>query len=166
MTYLNIQLHSLSSRPHSVLQNICTTQDAKKLRLHLKFLTCDILTNERRAQDQPGVSPACDLCDDPIDSIEHALVSCKATADIKERLFPELMNAVAKVQPMSKILRYQPPPPVLTQFVLDCTSFNLPDDIRIPVHNPGVSTVHSVCRDWCYAVGSERSRLLRTHNRN
>ena len=166
MAYLNIQLHGLSGRPHSVLQSIRTTQDAKKLRLHLKFLTCDILTNERRSLDQPGVSPACDLCDDPIDSIEHALVSCKSTADIRGRLFPELMNTVAKVQPMSKILQYHPPAPILTQFVLDCTSFNLPDDIRIPVHNPGVTTVHSVCRDWCYAVGSERSRLLKALRRD
>ena len=166
MTYLNIQLHGLSGRPHSVLQNICTTQDAKKLGLHLKFLTCDILTNERRSEDQPGVSPACDFCDDPIDSIEHALVCCKAIADIRGRLFPELMNTVAKVQPMSKILHYQPPASILTQFVLDCTSFNLPDDIRIPVHNPGVSAVHSICRDWCYAVDSERSRMLRALRRN
>jgi hypothetical protein len=85
MAYLNIELHGLSGRPHSVLQNICTTQDAKKLWLHLKFLTSDILNNERRSLDQPGISPACDLCDDPIDSIEHALVSCKAKVDIRGR---------------------------------------------------------------------------------
>ena len=166
MVYLNIQLHGLSGRPHSVLQNIHTTQGAKKLRLHLKFLTFDILTNERKSLDQPGVSPACDFCDDPIDSTEHALVSCKARVDIRRRLFPELMNMVAKVQPMSKILQYLPPASILAQFVLDCTSVNLPEDIRIPVHNPGVSTVNGVCRDWCYAVASERSRLLRALKKN
>ena len=49
--YLNIQLHGLSGRPHPTLQNINTTRDAQKLRLHLKFLTCDFLTNERIAID-------------------------------------------------------------------------------------------------------------------
>ena len=62
--------------------------------------------------------------------------------------------------------KYQPPAPIQTQFVLDCASFNLLDDIRIPVHNPGVSTAHSVCRGWCYAVGSERSRLLKAIRRD
>jgi hypothetical protein len=47
MQYLNVQLSSLSGRPHPVLHNISTTQDAKKLRLHLKFLTCDFLPNEK-----------------------------------------------------------------------------------------------------------------------
>ena len=38
MTYLNVQLHGLSGRPHPALQHVYNTQDVKKLRLHLKFL--------------------------------------------------------------------------------------------------------------------------------
>ena len=41
MTYLNVELHGLSGRPHPILKNVCTTQDARKPRLHLKFLTCE-----------------------------------------------------------------------------------------------------------------------------
>ena len=84
----------------------------------LKFLTCDILTNERKSIDQPSVSPACDLCDAPTDSIEHVLVSCGATSDVRNRLFPELMNVVAQVQPMSQILQTHPPASTLTQLSL------------------------------------------------
>ena len=62
MKYLNVQLAGLSGRPHPAVQNISTTHEVKKLRLHLKFLTCDYLTNERIFIDRPTISPACVLC--------------------------------------------------------------------------------------------------------
>jgi hypothetical protein len=161
MKYLNVQLLGLSGRPHPVANNILTTQDAKKLRLHLKFLTCDFLTNERLSIDQPTISPACRLCNAPTDSIEHVMVSCLATSEVRSRLIPEIMNAVAQIQPMCQLLKYHPPPNILTQFILDCTSFNLPDSIRIPMHNPGISAIYKISRDWCFSVSSERSRLLK-----
>ena len=162
MIYLNVQMLGLSGRPHPALQNILTTQDVKKLRLHLKFLTCDYLTNERLALDHPGKDPSCQLCLAPSDSIEHVIMSCRATSDVRDRLLPELLNAVAKVQPNNKLLEVLPPPPVMTQFVLDCTSFNLPDSVRIPFHNPQISEIFRISRDWCFAINNERCRMLKT----
>ena len=73
MTYLNVQLHGLSGRPHPALQHVYNTQDVKKLRLHLKFLTGDYLKKDKLALDQPDKSPACSLCPE-VDSIElHTL---------------------------------------------------------------------------------------------
>ena len=160
MKYLNVQLLGLSGRPPPVLQNILTTQDVKKLRLHLKFLTCDYLTNDRLAADQPGRSPACSLCG-VLDSIEHVLLACRATDSVRSRLLPELLNTVSKVQPTCALLAMLPPPSILAQFVLDCTSFNLPDNIRISVQNPGISEIFALSRDWCFGISSERFRLLR-----
>ena len=160
MGYLNVQLAGLSGLPHPLLHGIFTTQDAKKLRLHIKFLTCDFITNERLAVGRPDKSPACSLCPAPLDSIEHVLVSYRATSDIRSRLYPELVNTVAQVQPMCAILSHQPSPQVLTQFILDCTSINLPQSYRIPSHNSGVAKICKVSRDWCYAIHCERSRLL------
>ena len=161
MIYLNVQLAGLSGRPHPILHNICTTQDAKKLRLHIKFLTCDIMTNDRLSKTRPNRSSACDLCSAPLDSVEHVLVSCNATAEVRRRLYPELLNVVAQVQPLCEILHCQSPPPnpVLAQFILDCTSINLPESFRIPAHNPEVHKVCKISRDWCFAINSERSRL-------
>ena len=51
MQYLNVQLSGLSGRPHIALQGILTTQDTKKLRLHLKFLVGDYYHAERLALD-------------------------------------------------------------------------------------------------------------------
>ena len=98
MNYLNVKLSGLTGAPHPALHNIYTTQDVKKLRLHLKFLTGDILTNERLSIDQPTLSPACYLCDAPVESIEHVLVVCRATSEVRNRLIKELMNVVASVQ--------------------------------------------------------------------
>ena len=160
MKYL-VQLHSLSGRPHPALLRIFSTQDSKKLFLYLKFLTCDHITNEKLSLTQPSTSPACSLCGTTPDSTEHVLVACQATSDVRSRLFPELMNTVFKVQPNSGILAYDIPPDVLSQFILDCASFNLPDSIRIPLHNPGISKIYRLSRDWCFAIHSERCRMLR-----
>ena len=155
MKFLNAQLYGLSGLLHPALQHIQDTRDCKKLRSHLKFLTCDIVPHT-------PVTPACSLCDScSTVTVEHIVVSCKALSEVRNRIFPELINTVSQVQPMSGILSYNIPAPIMTQFILDCASFNLPDTIRIPVHNPRISEIYRVARDFCFAVSNERSRLLR-----
>ena len=166
MKYLNVQLHGLSGRPHPALLRILSTQDSKKLRLHLKFLTSDYITNEQLSLTKPNTSSACSLCTTTSDSTEHVLVACQATSHVRSRLFPELMNTVFQVQPNSRILAHDIPNDILSQFILDCTSFNLPDSIRIPVHNPDISKIYRISRDWCFAIHSERCRLLRQAGQN
>ena len=133
----------------------------KKQRLHLKFLTSDFLTNERKSLDQPNLSPACVLCHGSVESIEHVLVVCRATKEVRDRLLPDLLNIVFKVQPSCSILRLPTNNSILAQFILDCTSLNLPDSFRIPAHNPGISAVFKISRDWTFAINSERSRLTK-----
>ena len=160
MKYLNVQLHGLCGRSHPALQYILTTQDSKKLRVHLKLLTCDYIRYD---------SQACSLCNDSNDDIpditEHILVTCQATSSVRQRLFPELMNTVSRVQPTSSILLYNVSPSILTQFILDCTSINLPDSVRIPMHNPDITDIYRIARDWCFAAHSERVRLLKQSDR-
>ena len=159
MRYLNVKLSGLSGRPHPALLCIFSTQDVKRLRDHMKFLAGDFLTAEREALDQPHLSPACKLCQAPVESVEHVLVSCRATAEVRQRIYPELMNVVSKVQPSSHIL-ISPSNPDLTQFILDCTSINLGEQSRVPAHNPGISQIFSKSRDWCTAISNERKRQL------
>ena len=161
MQYLNVQLSGLTGQPHPALRNILTTQDVKKLRLHLKFLTGDYLHAERLALDQPHLSPACKLCSAAVESTEHVLTNCIATAECRRRILPELLQTtVAAVQPMSHVIT-NPTSPNLTQFLLDCTSINLDQSLRVPAHNPKVSDIFKVTRDWCFAVNNERLRLLK-----
>ena len=75
------------------------------------------------------------------------MVVCKATQEVRSRLIPDLMNTVAQVQPTCELLQYQPSAPILTQFLLDCTSLNLPDSFRVPAYNPDISAIYTVSRD-------------------
>ena len=160
LQYLNVQLLGLASRPHPALLNINSTQDAKKLRPHLQFLTGDFLTGWKKSQDQPGTDPSCKLCLHPEETAEHILLTCPKLREVKQRLFPELLNRVAKVQPSCQILQKHSPP-ILVQFILDCTSINLEENWRIPAHNPNIKDIFSVTRDWCFASSKLRTRLLR-----
>ena len=153
-----MKLNGLSGAPHIALLNIRTTQDSLKLRLHLKVLAGDLLTGERLAS-QHGTSPSCKLCPALVESTQHVFTECKGTADIRQRLLPELLNVVLQVQPSSAILTNQSA--YLTQFILDCTSINLPDTYRIPAHNPKVSEIFRISRDWCFSIVRERTRLLK-----
>ena len=96
-----------------------------------------------------------------MDSIEHVLLSCRATDSVRSRLIPDLLNTVASVDPTNGILENLPPVPIMTQFVLDCTSFNLPDPYRISALNSRVSEIFRISRDWCFGISSERLRLLK-----
>ena len=158
MCYLNVQLFDLSGHPQPEPMDILTTQDVKKLRLHIKFLVGDFLTAERVASDQPNISPTCKLCSASVESISHILVQCCPLSEVRERLLPELLNTVSQVQPSSDILN-NPSQQDLTQFILDCTSPNLNNNIRVPAHNPGIKFIFRVSRDWCFALTNERLRL-------
>ena len=160
MSYLNVQLLGLNGRVHPALLDINTTQDAKKLPPHLKFLSGDFLSGEMLASDRPSLSPACKLCSAPADSYDHILLACRATAEIRERIFPELLNIVYQVQPRSILLQNQSHPQ-LAQFILDCTSPNLDENLRIPAHNPGISHVYKISRDWTFAISNQRTSLLK-----
>ena len=167
LSYLNVQLQGLSGGSHPAVQNINSTQDSKKLRAHLKFLCGDFFCGERKAIDTPGSDPKCLLCLAPVESPEHILVLCKATSEIRQRLFPELVNVVSDVQPACGILVTNSfTSSELTQFILDCTSLNLNDSLRIPMHNPGIGQIFRLSRDWCFAVSNSRSRLLAAQKKN
>ena len=73
-------------------------------------------------------------------------------------------NFLSQVQPTSQTLHVAASD-VLTQFILDCTSINLDDSIRVPAHNPGIDKLFQVSRDWCFALSNERSRLLYKENK-
>ena len=81
MTFLNVKLLGLSGKPHPIIANIADSREVPKLRIHLKFLTGDILTYERLAKDQ-DVAPHCRLCLAPVESTEHLLTLCHATAEV------------------------------------------------------------------------------------
>ena len=149
MKYLNVELQGLTGRPHPALSKILNVQDVRKVRAHLKFLTLDF----HHLQESPGQSSYCCLCHEDIScTVEHLIATCRVTLDIRSRMFPELVNVLASVWPNCQFLEYPPPPKILLQFILDPTSFNLPNDVRLPILCPNLDEVFRVSRDWCYAI--------------
>ena len=159
MRFLNVQTTGLSGHPHTALQNILTTRDVLKLRAHLNFLCCDLLTGEQLAREQ-GTDPQCRLCSAPVETTEHIISDCRPLHPIRERMLPELLNTVLAVAPDCQLLAH-PYSAHLTQFVLDCTSLNLPNGFRLSPQNPDTTRVFSISRDWCYLFMKERTRLLK-----
>ena len=160
MEYFNVQLIGLSGRPHPAIRYISETRETLKLRTHLKFLTGDAITFELLA-NQRDSDPRCRLCPAPVESTQHILTECRATANIRERLLPELYNLLAEVQPHSGLLSGHVPKRVLTQFLLDPTSLNLSNTHRMSIQHPRLGEVFCLARDWCFSVNNNRVQQLK-----
>ena len=98
LKYFNVQLLGLSGKPHPALLGINDTRQALKFRAHVKLLSGDFPSFEKLSSQQ-NCGPHCRLCPSPIESTQHILTECRATADIKQRLLPDLLNLVSQVTP-------------------------------------------------------------------
>ena len=119
LRYLNVQLLSLTGNPHRAIMAAEDSRSVEKMRIHLKFLTGDLLSYAKLARDRGG-NPSCRLCPAPVENIKHILTECKATSQIRERLYPELVNLVAQFSTSCSLLdRSLTPNGTLTQFIPD-----------------------------------------------
>ena len=163
LKYFNVQLLGLTGRPHLVILSANDKRSIEKLRIHLKFLTGDFLSYSKLARNQ-GCDPYCRLCLAPVENRQHILTECRLTANVRERLYPELVNLVADISPLSSLLdRSMTPNSILTQFIIDPASMNLPNSHRISYQHPRLPDLYRMSRDWCYAVYKCRGRLLNPH---
>ena len=165
LQYLNVQAIGLSGRPHPILSWVHTTQDVAIVRPHVKMLGGDYLSYATLAHDR-GLEPHCRLCRElshhptPAEDLVHILTRCKATAETRCRILPDLLNTVARSFPNNKLLS-GPSHDVLTQFILDCSSLNLPVAIRIPSGHPDFMNITRQCCSLTHAVHKDRTRQLK-----
>ena len=167
LEFLNVQISGLSGKPHPILSWVLTAQDALKIRIHIKMLAGDYLCYAYLARDRNS-SPHCRLCQSltsspnpvPTEDMVHLLTRCRATTDTRTRILPDLLNIVRQYFPENK-LPDSPSHYILTQFILDCTSLNLPQTVRISPSHPDLSQVVKTCSNLCFAVHKERIRQLK-----
>ena len=114
---------------------LTTTRNVEKAQTHMKMLSGDYLTYSRLAIERKSGNSSCILCRDisPLsqDTIVHVLTECRETAETRERIIQEFLNVLLEIKPthvyLNRPLNLRTPDPVLTKFILDRTSFNLPD---------------------------------------
>ena len=91
MTFLNVNLKGLNGRVHPAFAGIITTQCVVKSRAHLKMLTDDLYTYEKKSKYQGG-SPHCRLCTQPdqdqqyIEDIVYIISTCEIYQDSRLRI--------------------------------------------------------------------------------
>ena len=135
------------------------------------MLSGDYLTYSRVVLDNKGGGdPSCRICRTsqsvalvPPDTVVHILTQCRGSAEVRERLYPELLNLLLKVDPNHAFLTSHNEfgGNNLAQFLLDCTSFNLPEHIRISHSNPRLSDILRFSRDFCFAIHNCRMTKLK-----
>ena len=165
LRFINVQLSGLSGRPHPSLLWILTTQDVQRARIHIKMLAGDYLCYDHLAKDR-GLDPACRLCQPllphpaPAEDMIHLLTVCRATADTRSRIIPDLLNCIVRHFPNNNLLSNLSHKH-LSQFILDPTSLNLPLNIRIQPCHPDLCHVMTTCRNLCFALHRDRIRQLK-----
>ena len=113
-----------------------------------------------------GIDPCCRLCKQltdspgPLEDLAHLLTSCRGTSDTRDSVMPDLLNTVAISYPTNGLLSHVSHP-MPTQFLLNCSSLNLPSDIRVPPNHPGFMSITRHCSIVVHHIHKSPKRQLR-----
>ena len=139
-----------------MLRGILTTQDVTRSRIHVRMLAGDYPCFAFIGSELSD--KCCKLCQvlrpnslPPVEDMLHLVASCRATADTRARILPNLLNILSLHIPSNGLLQH-PNQIHLTQFILDPASLNLPSDIRISPTHPALHLVLFFYRTLCFAI--------------
>ena len=120
---------------------------------------------------QSGGSPHCRICSvineepnashpNPVEDVQHILTACVGTAKIRETILPKIETAVGLSKSSVDFSSIKNSPHTLTQFLLDCTSLNLSNSLRVNFGDPNLKNIFTEARHYINAVHLERIRKL------
>ena len=160
MKFFNVSLLGLRGRHHPAVGNINETSQVINMRPHLKMLTGDYLTYEKKSQ-QSGGMPHCRICiSGESESLVHVIGCCLALSEPRNRIMSEIDQLC---QFNGFLMRdYYANPEELTQFILDPSSMNLSK--RIHINDPILPELFKLSRDLCNAIHKLRMRLIQNKN--
>ena len=170
MTYLNVTTKGLNGKLHPVFSSAITTSEVKELRSVVKMISGDYYTYSMRSS-QSGGSPHCRICSStehsdelqpaPEEDISHILTECVGTKEIRETILPKIEAASRKTKCPIDFQVIKKSPKILTQYLLDCTSLNLNNNMRVNISDEAASDIYREARHFIHAVHLERARILK-----
>ena len=159
MQFLNVNLKGLDGRPHCSLFHINSPGDSIKARSHIKFLCGDVYTFEKRDKYQGG-GDLCRLCSNQeIENTIHIVSKCLAYSELRTRIIKEMKVACDTAIPVFNLDEIVQNDVMKTQFILDCTSINLP--FRINADSDLFRTILRLSRDLCFGITKLRTEKLK-----
>ena len=172
MKYFNVGTKGLNGRHHPVLSNAVTTTEVKALRPVIKMLMSDYFTYSVK-NAQSGGGSHCRLCPVPVggtspptEDIEHVLTQCEGTANIRQKKLEELIAVTAMAKSEINCSTLTSNTRTLTQYILDCTSNNLENDVRVSSSDPLLSDIYVTARHMTSAIHYERLKKLKELSKN
>ena len=124
----------------------------------------DLYTYEMKASFQGG-SPDCRLCEPSatpftnVENLSHIIASCDAYKDIRRRILLQIEIVVRQSANQIDFQCILLNKELLTQFILDCTSLNLPT--RVSPSDEVCSRIFQLSRDLCFSILKKRISMLR-----
>ena len=166
MGLFNIALTRLTGKPYYVLENIFSSYEVKKVRIHIKMLCQDYLTYGTLALQSAarGVtfSGHCRICPGEWDDIRHILTECHVTQPARDILLPQLVDLLAVAAPNLDWISLHEDKSLLCQFIIDPCSMNIPNQWRIPLNNLHLPSILNMSRELCFRTHSERTAALKS----
>ena len=157
MKYFNVSLLGLQGRCHPAICNVLNTKEVMNMRPHIKVLSGDYLTFEKQSR-QSGVSPDCRLClSGERETICHLATSCFALDTTRQRLMTEIFKYCNTHNILVK--QYSGNKEMLTQFLVDPSSMNLPQ--RVNISDPTLPSLFKIIHDFWNAIHKERMQILK-----
>ena len=168
MAWFNVSTIGLTGRHHPVLNGAVTAHEVKKLRPMVRMLAGDYFCFAVK-NDQSGGGDHCRLCPDlgpdlprPREDVQHIVTECEATRQTRERVMTSLRSCVESMNMDPRAIHELfNDNVVLCQFILDCSSLNLANHIRMNISDARLTEVVKICRDICYAIHNDRLRQLK-----
>jgi hypothetical protein len=158
MKYLNVSLSGLRGRHHPSLSNIITTEEVRKLRPHLKLLSGDYLTYQKKYDQSKQGSPICRICRLENETICHITAICPSFDNIRTTILQEMAQLCLFSKNKINFQHILADPENLTQFILDPTSFNLEN--RVHISDPVIAPLFKLSRDLCLSIHTRRMKIL------
>ena len=158
MQYLHVEMTGLRGKHHPAITNITSPKEVQKMRPHMKMLCGNLLTYQTKFNQSGVGSPHCRLCGSKFENLSHIIGSCQEFKEIRTKLLKEFESELLSCVSNVKIQDFTKDEDLITQFILDPTSMNLP--YRVHLNDPIVLKLFSLSRDMCFSINKRRSNLL------